>query len=303
MSYIVSKEEKDFLSKYDMSAYERPSVTTDIVVFSVQDDGRREDRRKLQKKALKVLLIKRASYPYKDCFALPGGFLEQGEDVIACARRELFEETNVKDAYLKPVNVYGKPNRDPRGWIVSNIFMTLINENEYELKAGSDAQEAMWFSVDIESRELKRSNDDSLKQVEIMHVITLRNDAHGYVLKADIKETKCYKNYHENQSYEIIDSNGFAFDHADIILNAVLLLRSEIRHNINLVFDFMPEFFTLSMLQAAYESVIGEAVLKPNFRRKIAEYVTETDKYDTGARYRAAKFFKRNLKGIYPYYP
>lgn len=302
MSYIASEEEIKFISRYDMSSYERPSVTTDIAVFSVQNDGEREDSRKLQKKALKILLIKRAAYPYKDCWALPGGFLEPGEDVMEGAKRELYEETNVRDAYLKPVNVYGKPGRDPRGWIISNIFMTLINDREYELRAGSDAWEAAWFNISINSKELSRHSDEDCLILEIMHNIELCNKEMGEGISAMIKETKCYKGHHEKQSYEIVDSDGFAFDHADIILNAVLVLRNELKHNVKLIFDFMPEYFTLAKLQSAYESVMGEAVIKPNFRRKISEYVSETEMYETGARYRAAKLFKRNIENIYPYY-
>lgn len=299
MSYTVSREEKKFLSEYNIERYARPSVTTDIVVFSVRNDGIREDARRLQKRALKILMVKRASYPYKDCFALPGGFLEQGEDVADCAKRELLEETNVKGAGLKVVNVFGKPNRDPRGWIVSNIFMTLINEAEYEVRAGSDAWEAEWFSIEVNSEEILKSSDEDGVKLEIMHMLKLKNEEKNYELKARIREKKCYKCFHETESFEIEESDGFAFDHADIILNAVLILRRDIKHNVTLAFDFMPEYFTLSQLQAAYEAVIGESVLKPNFRRKVSDYVLETEKYETGARHRAAKLFSRNLENIY----
>ena len=104
-SYKMSREEKEYLSHYDINAYERPSIATDIVIFSVLDDGINDNIRKLPKKALKVLLIKRANYPYKDCWALPGGFAKFGEDVAETARRELYEETNVKDAWLQPVGI------------------------------------------------------------------------------------------------------------------------------------------------------------------------------------------------------
>lgn len=100
-SYKMSQEERDYLKAYDISSFERPSIAVDVVVFSILNDGERDNIRKLQKKRLKVLLIKRASYPYKGCWAMPGGFCVPGEDVIETAKRELFEETNVKDTYLK----------------------------------------------------------------------------------------------------------------------------------------------------------------------------------------------------------
>ena len=83
-SYKMSKEEKAYLETYDIASFERPSIATDVVVFSVLNDGERDNIRKLQKKQLKVLLVKRASYPYKDRWAMPGGFCVPGEDVIDC---------------------------------------------------------------------------------------------------------------------------------------------------------------------------------------------------------------------------
>lgn len=106
--YKMSKEEKEYLSEYDISEFERPSIAADIAIFSILSDGSKDDIRKLERKSLKVLLVKRASYPYKDCWALPGGFCRPDEDVKDTAKRELYEETNVENAYLKLVGVYGE---------------------------------------------------------------------------------------------------------------------------------------------------------------------------------------------------
>ena len=66
--YKISEEEKNYLEQYDITKFERPSVAADIASFAIMEDGEVDNFRKLPRKALKLLLIKRASYPYKDCW-------------------------------------------------------------------------------------------------------------------------------------------------------------------------------------------------------------------------------------------
>ena len=96
--YRMSEEEKKYLERYDISEYERPSVATDMAIFSVMEAAEAENFRKLPKKSLKLLLVCREAYPYKGSWALPGGFCRPGEDVAETARRELFEETGIRAA-------------------------------------------------------------------------------------------------------------------------------------------------------------------------------------------------------------
>ena len=84
--YEMSDEEKEFLAGYDLTKYDRPSVAADVVVFSVMKDDECKDVRRLQEKKLKILLIRRGGFPYKGCWAMPGGFCKKGEDVIDSAR-------------------------------------------------------------------------------------------------------------------------------------------------------------------------------------------------------------------------
>ena len=79
-TYSFSKEEQQYLEKYNQAGYERPSVATDMAIFSIMEDGERDNFRKLQKKALKLLLVKRAEHPFKDMWALPGGFCKSNEN-------------------------------------------------------------------------------------------------------------------------------------------------------------------------------------------------------------------------------
>lgn len=115
--------------------YPRPSVTTDIVIFSIIED------------ALHVLLIQRANDPFKGRWALPGGFLDEGENLDACARRELAEETGVSGVYLEQLYTFGDVGRDPRGWVVTVAYFALVPEGSLNVAAASDAADAQWFAV------------------------------------------------------------------------------------------------------------------------------------------------------------
>lgn len=289
----MDKEEKEYLKNYNIADYERPSIATDIVVFSVLNDGERDNIRKLQKKKLKVLLIKRGSYPFKNCYAMPGGFCIPGEDVIDTARRELYEETNVGDVYLKLVGVYGEKDRDPRGWIISNTFMALMNGEDCKIKAGTDAWEAKWFGIKVESDIInKQINEDEII-TETNYNLILDNSEDNINITATIKEKKIFKNNHENVSYTIINSDKLAFDHGKIILNALLTLRKEVDYNLRVAFDLMPERFTLTGLQNVYELILDKKLLTANFRRKIAGYVMETEDVIEGEGFRPAKLYKQ----------
>lgn len=96
-----------------------------------------------------------------------------------------------------------------------------------------------------------------------------------------------------SDSYYIEECEGLAFDHARIITEAVLGLREDVRRDMELAFDLLPERFTLTELQNVYEQIWDMELTTPNFRRKIAEYVEETDAYQAGERYRPAKLFTR----------
>jgi 8-oxo-dGTP diphosphatase len=98
-------------------------------------------------KSSKILLIKRLKDPYKDCWALPGGFVDENEDLEDAAKRELFEETSVKVDQLTQIGAFGKPFRDPRHHTVSIAFYGEVDENTIAM-ASDDAKDAYWFQLD-----------------------------------------------------------------------------------------------------------------------------------------------------------
>ena len=100
---IVNKQgltEEQFLSAYDASKFERPSVTVDMLVFTVTDEEK-ENYRKLPKKVLRLLMIKRGDHPFIGQWALPGGFVNMNESLDEAALRELKEETNIDNIYME----------------------------------------------------------------------------------------------------------------------------------------------------------------------------------------------------------
>lgn len=117
--------------------YPKPSVTTDMTIFTIKDNE------------LKVLLIQRAIEPFKESWALPGGFIKEDESLEQTAQRELQEETGVKTGYLEQLYTFGDPKRDPRGRVITTAYFALINQEESKPKLNptTDAKNAQWFSI------------------------------------------------------------------------------------------------------------------------------------------------------------
>ncbi len=114
--------------------YPHPALTTDIVVFQIED------------RMLKVLLIKRGQDPHKGKWALPGGFVDIDEELDACAKRELEEETGISGMYLEQLYTFGAPQRDPRERIVSVAYFAVLRGTA-NARAASDAAQAKWFDL------------------------------------------------------------------------------------------------------------------------------------------------------------
>ncbi len=116
-------------------AFPRPALTVDLVVVSPEKNPQ-------------VLLIRRSRDPFAGAWALPGGFVNEGERLVDAARRELHEETGVQLTELEQLQTFGDPGRDPRGWTVSVAYMATIKPADVQLQAGDDADDARWFAFD-----------------------------------------------------------------------------------------------------------------------------------------------------------
>lgn len=119
----------------DNPTIEKPSVTVDIVIFTIKSDD------------LQVLLIKRKNPPYKDSWAIPGGFIHVRETLDEAALRELNEETGVSDVYLEQLYTFGTPDRDPRKRVITVAYYSLISAEKLIPGSGSDGEEVEWFNI------------------------------------------------------------------------------------------------------------------------------------------------------------
>jgi 8-oxo-dGTP diphosphatase len=108
-------------------------VTVDIVIFA------------LREWELHVLLIQRGVPPFEGRWALPGGFVRDGESLEAAARRELEEETGMREVYLEQLYTFGEPGRDPRGRVITVAYYALLTTEAAPLVAGTDAGAARWM--------------------------------------------------------------------------------------------------------------------------------------------------------------
>ncbi len=118
---------------HEPGAYERPSVTVDVVILTVSE------------RRLEVLLVRRRHWPFEDMWAIPGGFVEPNESLEDSARRELRVEANVSDVYLEQLYTFGDPGRDPRTRVITVVYYALLRGDQLHLRAGDDAADAQWF--------------------------------------------------------------------------------------------------------------------------------------------------------------
>lgn len=134
-----------------MTKYKNPALTVDTIII--------EDN--------KVILIKRLNNPFKDQWAIPGGFVEYGEKVEDAAVREAKEETGLDIELTKLVGVYSDPDRDPRGHTVTVAFLSKIIGGT--LKSDSDAKDAKFIDIsELKNMKLAFDHNEILKDSGIL---------------------------------------------------------------------------------------------------------------------------------------
>lgn len=199
----------DLPANYNPDEFDRPSVTVDVVIFS------------LIQEELKVLLIKRQAAPFANMWAIPGSFVKIDESLEEAAVRALADETGVEDVYTEQLYTFGTPGRDPRTRVITIAYFALIPHDAIYPQSDRSTHETSWFPI------------------------------------AHLPE--------------------LAFDHAEIVDYAYTRLRYKLEYT-SVGFQLLPDVFTLTELQKAYEIILGEQLDKRNFRRKIlsAEILEET---------------------------
>ncbi len=292
-SYTKNKQgltEEEFLSCYNPNAYDRPSMTVDILLFTVIEEENSNYRR-LPEKVLKVLMIKRGDHPYIGKWALPGGFISMDENLEDAAKRELKEETNIDGIYMEQLYTWGDVERDPRTRIISVSYMSLVNSEKLHVKASDDADDAKWFTISYKIfQEEKTITEKGYVLKQLYNLELSSGEEKLYSVLQVIKNVVGRTTQIERK---IVSSQGIAFDHAKIIAYGIERLRTKIEYT-DIAFNLMPEKFTLTQLQKVYEIILDKELLKANFRRKIAELVVETNEYVTDVGHRPSKLYKFN---------
>lgn len=269
------QSEEEFLKHYDSNAFEKLSMTTDIIIFSVSD-GEQENYRKLNEKHFTVLLVKRDTYPFKDKWCLPGGFVGMDETLDEASKRILAEEANLHHIYMEQLYTFSDIARDPRMRIISTAYMSLIDKNQLNDKLYTNAS---WFQIKV----LEDKND-------ILVLLDNGLETLKFRLRKNLKDLTTDK-----YEYEIIENDNLAFDHALVIYMGIERLKNKTEYT-DIVFNMMPEYFTLGELQQVYEIILGKKLLDPAFRRIIADKVEKTDKVKTGGGHRPSALFRYKKK-------
>lgn len=135
------KEEQDFLREYNPNQFSTIAVTVDAVILGIEKDNT-DNYRKLDEQSIKVLLVKREEYPYKDCYSLPGGFVLDEETLEDSLRRTLKKKTGLTNVYSEQLYTFGEVDRDPRMRVISCAYISLLDTHKAKIR------DAMWMNLE-----------------------------------------------------------------------------------------------------------------------------------------------------------
>ena len=201
-------------------------ITVDIVILTIKDD------------ALQVLLVKRNNEPFKDKWAIPGGYVRMSENLDEAAMRVLKEKTNVENIYLEQLYTFGDPLRHPISRVITCAYFALIRSDDIVLsfEENSEITEVKWHSVDA--------------------------------------------------------LPALAFDHKEIIEYSLKRTRERLEF-CPIAFQLLPQKFTLTELQKAYELILMKKLDKRNFRKKFLSLsiLRELDEFTKSGSKRPARLY------------
>lgn len=237
--------------KNSMVAY-----TTDLLIFGIANK-KSNNCRSLPKKSLSILLVKRNKKPFFNQWCLPGGYVDSKETSKEASLRILKKETNLENVYMQQVGIYDSINRDPRGKTISSAYMALIDKTKLSQTLNSDAS---WFDIEIKE-------EDGIISVDLNN----NEDNINYLVNKITIDKKT-----NEYSYAIIKKSSLAFDHDEIIIKGIMDLRYKV-NSTDIVFNLMPDLFTIGELKQVYELLLGKNLVNSAFRRTIAEKIVETN--------------------------
>ena len=127
--------EQEFLEKYDPSSFERPSITADVLVFTVRES------------TLQILMVRRDEHPFLGKWCLPGSFIGMEETAEEAAARTLVKEAGMEGAAMEQLYTFSAIDRDPRMRIISIAYIAMMPSNAMHYRKGTDAGSAILFDI------------------------------------------------------------------------------------------------------------------------------------------------------------
>ena len=191
-------------------------------------------------------------------WALPGGFVHIDEDPETSLARVVADKTGLATVHAEQLATYGAPNRDPRGHVVSITYLAIAG--------AADLETAIRYN-------------DALTLARI--VVDWEGETGGPACACDTDGTEL----------------PLAFDHAAILGDTVKRLRGKLDYT-PIGFAFLSPRFTLAEAQEVHEAILGRALAKPAFRRKLLDRhaLEATGTFQTGAAYRPAELYEVQSK-------
>lgn len=121
MANTAEQSEEEFLKNYNPNEYQKPSVTVDLVLFTIIDEK------------LHVLLTRRPEHPAKGKLALAGTFLQMDETLPEAVERVLQTKTGLRNIYFEQLFTWGEIKRDPRMRVLSVSYYALVPKEQLAL--------------------------------------------------------------------------------------------------------------------------------------------------------------------------
>ena len=264
--------EGEFLNNYNPNEYEKPSLTTDMLVFTI-DNG-----------ALNLLLAKRNTHPFINQWCLPGGFVKMEETTEEAAKRRLKEETGLDNIYLEQLYTNSDINRDPRMRVISTAYIALTDKSKLNPVAGEDTSEVAWFSVE---KTMEKIDEDGT----VYSTLEVKSEELNVCMKATVFDIPEKNGVVVSYKTKVVQTSNdkLAFDHIDVINMGIERLRNKVEYT-PIAFNLVDEYFSLPELQNVYEVILGKKLYKTNFRRKVMPMVVEAESFVETSR-RPAKLY------------
>lgn len=255
--YEQEASETEFLAWYqeqDQPKYEKPSVTVDMVLMCYNKE----------EEQLKIALIQRKGHPFRNSWALPGGFVNPQESTGDSVIRETNEEIGVtiSKQNIEQLHTFSTPNRDPRGWVITVSYLAFIGEEP--LSAGDDTNQVRWFSLERQGHRLLLSSGE----IEIIL---------------------------DMQSGDSIGKDTLAFDHSAIILKAFQRVANKMEHEPQVLLVLGSDF-TITEARKVFAKFLGidfKLIDHSNFKKSMLQYLIEVGEKPVGIG-RPSKIYRLN---------